>query len=242
VFYMMAGLCFIAFVFVWLNMPTFCPLERKVETGLFTSLHRMFLRRRTVGILIARYATMLMMVPTMAFLPVMMADWAGSSGIQTGIVIASRTLMNAILQYPFGKLADSGNKKFLLLTGALCMSCAVFLIPLATDFVAMIGLYLFLGLGEAVLWPVLGAYAVEEGRNHFGHGTMMGVFNLAMSAGVFTGAMLAGISMDTLGMRHSFILTSGAIFALCLLAVFLIRDGERLDETNADRPLYSSSV
>jgi len=150
--------------------------------------------------------------------------------------------MNAILQYPFGKLADSGNKKFLLLTGALCMSCAVFLIPLATDFVAMIGLYLFLGLGEAVLWPVLGAYAVEEGRNHFGHGTMMGVFNLAMSAGVFTGAMLAGISMDTLGMRHSFILTSGAIFALCLLAVFLIRDGERLDETNADRPLYSSSV
>ncbi|MDY0391478.1 MAG: MFS transporter [Desulfobulbus oligotrophicus] len=240
VFYMMAGLCFIAFIFVWFNMPVFCPLERKGQTGLFDSLYRIFLRQRTVGILIARYATMLMMVPTMAFLPVMMADWSGSSGVQTGIVIASRTLMNAVLQYPFGKLADYGNKKLLLLAGALCMSCAVFLIPSATDFLTMIGLYLFLGFGEAVLWPVLGAYAVEEGRNHFGHGTMMGVFNLAMSAGVFTGAMMAGISMDTLGVRHSFVLTSGAILGLCLFAVLLIRAGEKKDSLDADRSLSSS--
>ena len=236
VFHIMAGLCFFAFLLVWINMPICCPLDRQAQTGLLVNLRLMLARRRTVGILIARYATMLMMVPTMAFLPVMMAGWSGASGVQTGIVIASRTLMNAALQYPFGKLADSGNKTMLLLAGGLCMSLAVFSIPYVTSFGTMVGVYLFLGFGEAVLWPVLGAYAVEEGRNYFGHGTMMGVFNLAMSAGVFTGAVLSGISMDALGMRHAFVMTSGAILGLCLFAVFLIRSGEAMGQANSSLP------
>ena len=74
-----------------------------------------------------------------------------------------------------GKLADRLDKVTLLLTGSCCMSLAVFLIPFMHTFSAMVGIYLFLGLGEAVLWPVLGAFAIEEGRAHFGHGTMMGV-------------------------------------------------------------------
>jgi len=226
VFYMMAGLSFVAFLLVWINMPVCCPLERQPQSGLLVNIRLMLTRRRTIGILVARYATMLMMVPTMAFLPVMMAGWSEASGVQTGIVIASRTLMNAVLQYPFGRLADRGNKTLLLFVGALCMSAAVLCIPYVSGFGAMVGVYLFLGFGEAVLWPVLGAYAVEEGRNHFGHGTMMGVFNLAMSAGVFTGALLSGISLDALGMHYAFLLTSGAILGLCLLAVFLIRSGE----------------
>lgn len=231
VFHVMAGLCFFAFLLVWGNMPACCPVDRQQQTGLLENVSGMLHRRRTVGILVARFATVLMMVPTMAFLPVMMAGWPGSSGMQTGLVIASRTLMNAVLQYPFGALADRFDKVVLLLCGCLCMSVAVVLIPSVTGLGAMIGVYLFLGFGEAVLWPVLGAYAVEEGRERFGHGTMMGVFNLAMSAGVFTGAILGGLSLDALGMRHAFWATAGAIVILCFLAAFLIRSGESAGET-----------
>jgi predicted MFS family arabinose efflux permease len=103
------------------------------------------------------------------------------------------------------------------------MSLAILIIPLMRTFPAMIGAYLFLGLGEAVLWPVLGAFAVEEGRAYFGHGTMMGVFNLAMSAGVFTGALVAGIGLDALGMQAAFVITSASIMLLTLYAVLLIR-------------------
>ncbi|MCL2341036.1 MAG: MFS transporter, partial [Proteobacteria bacterium] len=196
VFYMMAGLCFLAFLLAWGNVPSCCPVDRPSPAGLSAHLGAMLRRRRTMGILVARFATVLMMVPTMAFLPVMMAGWPGSSGTQVGLVIAGRTLMNAVLQYPFGALADRFDKVVLLLCGVICMCAALVLIPTAAGLGAMFGVYLFLGVGESVLWPVLGAYAVEEGRNHFGHGTMMGVFNLAMSAGVFTGALLSGLSMD----------------------------------------------
>ncbi|MDD2466461.1 MAG: MFS transporter [Desulfobulbus sp.] len=226
VFYMMATLCFGAFFLVINNLPACCPIDRRQQTGLLTSLKAMLHRKRTVGILIARFATVLMMVPTMAFLPVMMADWPGSSGFHTGLVIACRTLMNALLQYPMGKLADRYDKVTLLLVGSSCMSLAVFLIPTMHSFANMLGVYLFLGLGEAVLWPVLGAYAVEEGRAHFGHGTMMGVFNLAMSAGVFIGALISGTGMDLLGMRAAFVLTSVAIILLTFFAAGLIRSGE----------------
>ena len=117
--------------------------------------------------------------------------------------------------------------------GCFCMSVAIFLIPLTDNFATIMTVYLFLGFGEAILWPVLGAYAAEEGREHFGHGTKMGVFNLAMSAGVFTGALLAGASMDSWGMRQAFQITAVAILILPLIAVALIRAGEAGGETEA---------
>lgn len=234
VFHMMATLCFLAFVLVMRNMPACCPIDRQKHSGLLVNVRLMLKRRRTVGILIARFATVLMMVPTMAFLPLMMSEWPGSSALQTGVVIAGRTLMNAVLQVPFGKLADRYDKVPLLISGCTCMSIAVYLIPSVTTFPTMVGMYLFLGFGEAVLWPVLGAYAAEEGRTHFGHGTMMGVFNLAMSAGVFTGAMLAGLSMDSWGMRRAFQVTAAAVLVLPLISAALIRAGEAAGETLAE--------
>ena len=242
VFHAMAGLCFFAFLLVVCNMPPVCPIERTTRAGVFVSLGKMLRRRRTVGILLARYATMLMMVPTMAFLPLMMADWPGNSGLRVGLVIACRTLMNAVLQAPFGRLADRGDKVRLMVGGCLCMSLAVFLIPLMTSFAAIIAVYFFLGFGEAILWPVLGAYAAEEGRERFGHGTMMGVFNLAMSAGVFTGALLAGVSMDSLGMRQAYHATAAAILILPLIAATLIRAGEAAGEAGSSQSTSSPGL
>jgi len=230
----MAGLCFLGFFVVVTNLPSCCPINRLPPASLWRNLRDMLRRQRTVGILLARYATVLMMVPTMAFLPVMMADWPGSSGLHTGLVIAGRTLINALLQYPMGHLADRYDKVTLLLWGCAAMSLAVMLIPAMHSFAAMVGIYLFLGLGEAVLWPVLGAFAAEEGRERFGHGTMMGVFNLAMSAGVFTGALLAGTGLDTLGMQAAFTLTAASIMVLSLIAALLIRSGNRHDRLAND--------
>lgn len=233
VFYMMAALCFIAFVLVVVNMPRSCPGDERRAAGLLVSMKLMMRRRRTMGILLARFSTVLMMVPTMAFLPVMMSQWPGSTGLQVGLVIAGRTMMNAALQVPFGRLADRYDKVVLLLLGCVCMSLAIFCIPMMTSFFAIMGIYLFLGFGEAVLWPVLGAYAAEEGRTRFGHGTMMGVFNLAMSAGVFTGAILAGISMDSWGMPQAFRVTAAAVLILPLVAAVMIRAGEAAGETTS---------
>lgn len=223
VFYIMALLSFLAFGLVIKHLPVQPSKESPNQLGLGRNLVLMFRRKRTRGILIARFATMIIMVPTMAFLPLLMSGWDNVSGLQIGLVIAGRTLVNASLQIPFGKAADRYNKTYLLATGATCMSMTVLTIPLVQTFPMMLILYIILGIGESITWPVLGAYASEEGRNHYGHGTMMGVFSLAMSGGVFSGALLAGFSMDTWGIQYSFYVTAAIVLIVTLIATIMIQ-------------------
>ena len=183
--------------------------------------------KRTLGILVARYGTMIVMVPTMAFLPLLMSKWPTHTGLQVGFVIAARTLVNALLQLPFGRIADKYDKTLLLLIGISCMTLAILAVPSVENFYLMVILYMVLGCGEAIIWPVLGAYASEEGKRLYGHGTMMGVFSFAMSGGVLTGAVLAGTAMDMLGIRWAFYICAAAVLSLTVFAVQMIRSGER---------------
>ncbi len=223
VFYVMAVLSFCALLLVVINMPIVAPQKKEREQGLRSNFLKMLRRKRTRGMLIARFSTMIMMVPTMAFLPLLMTGFKNGTGVHIGIVIAGRTLVNAVLQIPFGKLADKYNKTYLLFAGVTCMGGIIFIIPHGTSFPMMLGLYMLLGLGEAIIWPTLGAYATEEGRVHFGHGTMMGVFNLAMSAGVFFGAILGGFTMDYLSIQWAFYVSGAAVLFFTYIGVWLIR-------------------
>lgn len=227
VFYLMAVLSFIALILVISNMPKRSPTEIKEGSTLLKSIKKMVGNSRTAGILLARYATMIIMVPTMAFLPLLMSSWPVHTGLQVGMVIACRTLTNAVLQVPFGKFADKYNKLVLLLAGVMCMSLAVLAIPSMENVVSMTILYIILGIGEAVIWPVLGAYATEEGREHYGQGTMMGMFSFTMSAGVLTGAVLAGISMDMVGIEWAYYTCGAMVLLLTLVAAKMIFSGEK---------------
>ena len=230
VFYVMAALSFGAFILVLKNMPAQQAQVKASATGLLKSLQMMMQSRLTRGILLARLATMVIMVPSMAFLPLLMTQTIGASGLQIGFVIACRTLVNAVLQVPAGKVADKYNKLFLLVTGCICLSGVIMLIPFMKTFVMFLLIYCLLGLGEAIIWPVLGAYASIEGRKRYGHGTMMGVFSLAMSGGIMAGAMLAGLSMDVWGIEFAYFVTAATVLIGTSVAALLIRSGEREDK------------
>ena len=227
VFYVMALLSFCAFILVLKNMPAHQARARASADGLLKSMQMMMRSRLTVGILLARLVTMIIMVPSMAFLPLLMTQTIGASGLQIGFVIACRTLVNALLQVPAGKVADRYNKLFLLVTGCLWLSGVIMMIPFMKTYVMFLMIYCLLGLGEAIIWPVLGAYASIEGRKHYGHGTMMGVFSLAMSGGIMAGAMLAGVSMDVWGINFAYFVTAATLLAGSSGAALLIALGER---------------
>ncbi len=227
-FYAMATLSFLAMGLLLTRLPRM-P-EKKVSTGagigIYRAMGRVFTSRRTRGILLARMTTMFIMVPTMAFLPLFMHQKFGATGIMIGVIIAVRTLTNAVLQIPFGRLADQRDKMALLTMGCLIISLIMVLIPLAADFSQLLLLFVVLGAGEALIWPVLGALAVEEGRI-YGHGTMMGVFNLSMSCGIFFGSLGAGFVMDFWGLRWSFVTIGITVLFLSLAAIAMIRSGGR---------------
>lgn len=227
VFYLMALLSFIACLLAVFYMPAHLAGDQKARRSLLASFVAMLKNGKTGGILLARYATMIVMVPTMAFLPLIMAEWQDSSGLQIGVVIAARTLVNALLQIPFGRVADRYSKLPLLLAGSICLAAIIYIIPTIDSFLQIFVLYLILGAVEASIWAVLGAYASVEAKERYGHGTMMGVFSFAMSGGVFTGAVLAGFSMDRWGIGWAYHVTGATVLILAVIAAALIAVHEK---------------
>jgi MFS family permease len=207
----------------------FLPPQRsdrktRVTAGLLTKLRRMLRNRRVVGVLLPRMGTMIIMIPTLAFLPILMDEMMGATGIEIGIVISARTIVNAGLQTPFGRMADRHNKVALILTGCLIASACVFLMPFAADFLQLVLLSVCMGIGEALVWPTLGAIAVEEGHR-YGQGSIMGVFNMAMSVGILIGSLVAGSFMDVFGLEYVFYTTSVILVVSAVTGGLLIARG-----------------
>lgn len=225
-FYAMSSLSLIALLLVLFQMPGMeAKGDRPKASGLFHALGRMRQSRHTCGILLARMTTMIIMVPTMGFLPLLMAQWFQSSGTEIGVVIACRTLANAIFQTPCGRLAGRYNQVWLLIIGSSVVSLVMCLVPLAINFWCLLALFITLGLGEAIIWPTLGALAAIEGRL-YGQGTMMGVFNMAMSAGILIGSLAAGVCTDLLGLRWSFFMIGIVVFGATMFAARLVMTAE----------------
>jgi MFS family permease len=225
-FYAMAFLSFVAVGLLLLKMPGMPDKKGVPAMGLniYRVMGRVFASLRTNGILLARMTTMFIMIPTLAFLPLLMHQKFQATGIMIGLVIAARTLTNAVLQVPCGRLADRYDKITLLTIGCLIISFIMVLVPLTDNFHQLLLLFVVLGAGEALIWPVLGALAAEEGQ-HYGHGTMMGMFNLAMSCGIFFGSLGAGWVMDSWGLGWSFISIGLTVLFLSLVAIAMIRSG-----------------
>jgi DHA1 family multidrug resistance protein-like MFS transporter len=194
--------------------------DREIQSspGLLTTLRRMLQNNRVVGMLLPRIGSMIVMIPTLGFLPILMDRLMGATGVEIGIVVSARTIVTAGLQFPFGKIADRYNKVVLILMGCLIISACVFLMPFAADFLQLVWLSILIGMGEALIWPTLAAIAVEEGHR-YGQGSMMGVFNMAMSLGVLIGSLVAGSFMDLIGLEYVFYIVS------VILAVSAVASG-----------------
>jgi len=236
-FYAMALLSLLSTVLVVAMLPGRdhdpCTVAGSSE-GVFTVFRRMLSNQRLKGILLARMSTMIIIVPTFAFLPLLMTRQMSASGSEIGMVIACRTLVNAVFQVPFGKLADRWNQNRLLLAGSTIISIGIFLVPFTVSFVPLLLLFGVIGLGEAVSWPAMGALAAEEGQK-YGQGSMMGAFNMAMNAGLFIGAMGVGALADLLGISWAFYTVALSLFFCAVVAASMIRNS-RCEKAFDHRP------
>ena len=221
-FYAMSALSLLSLVLVAGLLPPQAKGAIMVDYGpMRTVFRRMMRSKRVMGMLLSRMVTMIIMIPSIAFLPILMKESINATGIEIGLVVASRTLVNAVLQTPFGKWADYWHKTRIIFIGSTIISVGIFLVPFARDFLQLVVLFAVIGLGEAAVWPALGALATEEGR-HYGQGSMMGVFNMAMSAGLFVGAMGVGSIVDIIGLSWAFYIVAVLLFVCTVAAVKLI--------------------
>jgi DHA1 family multidrug resistance protein-like MFS transporter len=144
----------------------------------------------------------------MSFLSMYMSNSLETGGLGipisiTGMVLSFGQISAALLQQPFGVLADRYDKVYLTLLGGFFGAFGLALFPLANDAWSVMAARLVFSVGSATGMPALTAIVAIEGRDK-GMGTTMSVLQIAMSLGMIVGPLLFGILGDAFGLRPIF--------------------------------------
>jgi predicted MFS family arabinose efflux permease len=139
----------------------------------------------------------------LAFIGVWMTTSIDTSVAQVGVLLSARSIMNGTLSYPFGWLADHMNRVILVSAGMGMVAIGTFAIPWLGNFGILLGVFVVIGIFESMAMPSLNAITVERGRV-LGMGTVMGMFNMAMSLGLVIGSLAGGMIEISMGIDAVF--------------------------------------
>ena len=167
----------------------------------------------------------------LAFIGVWMTTSMDTSVAQVGILLSARSIMNGALSYPFGWLADHMNRIILVSAGMGMVAVGTFTIPWLGNFGLLLGIFVVIGIFESMAMPSLNAITVEKGRV-LGMGTVMGIFNMAMSLGLIIGSMVGGVIETSMGIdavfRYAAVL---GLVGVVVFNIFMLR-ASRLSKNN----------
>ena len=201
-FLIMGGLCLIAFFMVLIYLPRSSSIQKSAPT-MDIPFKTILKSRSIMGICFYRFANAFCRGSIMTFLPIYAHNALQLNGSQIGLVISSSILLTAILQLPFGKLADKLNRKKLVILGSIFYFSIVPFIPYTLNFTQILTLNIILGLFGALSLPAASALIVKEGKQ-YGMGSTMAIFNVAMSVGLAIGPLTSGIVLDIWGLSGVF--------------------------------------
>lgn len=201
VFYAMAGLTAIAFLITLIFLPDMRYSGTR-KMGNPISFREIIKNNVMKGLLLYRVITAMGRGGIMAFLPIF-ASRIDITSSQVGIIISFHIFLIALLQNPFGRLADRHNKFFLVLIGSGVGALALLLTPIARNFWQLFFISSIMGFGGATSMPSAVAITVEVGQR-LGMGVSMGLFNTAMSVGMIAAPLISGVVMDIVGIKSVF--------------------------------------
>lgn len=130
---------------------------------------------------------------------------------QIGVLLAIHMLLVSTSQSLSGKIADTFNRKGLIVIGGLVTIAFLALIPATQNFWQLLALCIFGALGGALSLPAASALTVEEGRR-YGMGSTFGMFNMAMSIGMAAGPLIGGMIADLANINSIFYFGACMVF------------------------------
>lgn len=218
----MAVLSTLGFVIVILLLPgnpassraTSLSTELEVPSNPFLSI----LRDTTMqGVVVFMWSYGLLFGTVLAFVGIWMTTVIETSVAQVGIVLSVRAILNGTLAYPFGWLGDRTNRVVLASVGMVMIAIGTSSIPSMGSFTMLLGLFVIMGIFESMVFPSINVITVGRGRS-LGMGSVMGIFNTAMSLGLITGSMAGGAIENSRSIVEVF--HSAAVFGLVGIVIF----------------------
>jgi DHA1 family multidrug resistance protein-like MFS transporter len=206
-FYVMGGFTAISLLLTLFLLPDDKASRREVKRSR-PSFRQVFSNRLLRAAFVYRVIDALARGSINSFLPLLISSSVDIGGLGlsasfVGIILSVGTFSAALLQQPFGLLADRYSKVKLILLGGLIGAFGFTLFPLANDFWGMLAARLIFSAGSSLGIPAITAIATIEGRD-IGIGTTMSVIQSAMSVGNVVGPILIGVLIDLYGLKPVF--------------------------------------
>lgn len=219
-FYAMAMLLAIALILVILLVPHQFAAEKETSTAAAAGdspLRIILGSKLMLGMLIYSLILSLGQNGLFAFLP-LVTQRAQLSTTQIGILSSILLLGGALLQTPFGYLANRFNKLHLVIFGVLIIAVDLAFIPWCRGFWSFFLIGAIGGAAAALSNPAAIAMLVK-GAKDLGLGFALGLFNLAFGLGMIAGPVWAGYIMDTIGLDRVFS-ASAILFVLAAVTIY----------------------
>jgi len=160
--------------------------------------------RELAGLVVFRYAYTACIGIIWCFMPLYASTAFGLAGGKIGLLVTAGVFVSGVLQVPMGYAADRWNRKIMVVTGGI-LSAAGILYPFwAASFTDLLAGVCIFGLGGGISMPALTALAVVKGEKRQALGSVMAVLTSAHSLGMFTGSIMAGLSMDFFSLSYAF--------------------------------------
>lgn len=209
----------ISMVLVLLILPPNPPVRRSDgATGMLQTIRMVVRDREMMMVFFFQFCSamgrsvLIMVVPLIASNLHFTLSWIG-------IVVSLNSLVTGMLQNASGRLADRVSKHLLVVIGGTISAMTFLYLPKATTLFGLIMASIAFGVGHAFASPSLAV--ISSSRSEvYGAGRIMGLFNMAFSAGMTVGPMVVGILLDVLHNALPFYLLSGMLFMAVAPFVF----------------------
>ena len=181
-----------------------------------------------------------MLIP---FLPLYLTNELGVTSehvnLWSGAVFSASFLVAAFVAPIWGRMADTRGKRLMAMRASFLLSVSYFLGGIVQSPAELVGMRMFQGFASG-LWPmdlaIMTLYAPPK-KLGFCLGLMQGV----MTAGGVVGPLIGGTLATVFGMRMSFFLAAGALFANFLMFTFLIKEPPASVKAMAERRRQKAS-
>ncbi len=161
------------------------------------------------------------------FLPLFASTRLGLSSTSIGILLSIHVLSSGIFQIPMGYLADRANKKLMIIGGGIMGMISILCLSFVSSFWQIAVVNAALGLSAGISVPAVMAISVIEGRRRSSMGSVMGLMAQSHSIGMFFGPILAGILIELINLRWTFIIAAFTLFLGTSFILFLKNEERR---------------
>jgi MFS family permease len=219
-FMTMGGLALVTSVGILAFVPS---LRRKAGTAVRpSSSMRQTLRQSRIlqMVFILRFFSAAGQGAVYTFLP-LYGVAIGISSAQVGILLGVNVLLIAFLQRPGGNLADRTRPVVLMVVGIAISGLAVAGMPLVQNFSGALVMNILMGVANGIAVPAALVLAGREGAR-VGMGSVMGLFDAALSLGFIVSPILLGLVHDVLGIEAIFYVGGSIILGGTLLVVVFL--------------------